>query len=226
MGTLLMRGAMSLALLGLSLLPGCGSPNTAPSASDPRPTATSNGRADQDQRPVDAQDVLVTRDSAVAPAGCGPSEVAALVMRLFDHINRNDSGAADLVAPEMAPDGGWWSVSGGPPSSRVTAATSDEFRSYVQRRFQMEERLRLVEIAVSYRGNLADFGIKLQRTADDLPTSGDRDWNTEGKGAIDCRRMVVVVWSITTVPDSELTDPSCPRFVAKRNRVVACLTRT
>jgi hypothetical protein len=167
--------------------------------------------------------IIVTRGGE-APAGCGARQVARRLVRLFTAANSGDPRAAKFFAPEAAPQQGWWGVNGGGVEA-VTATDRSQFQRYVAARHTQRERYDLREVRVRPRqnGGIADIEVKLTRTATDIRRAGSKAWNTEGKGVFHCGLGTVVVWSVTTSPDDELTDVSCPHFSGRQGTVTACL---
>jgi hypothetical protein len=166
--------------------------------------------------------IMVTRDGE-APAGCGARQIARQLVRLFTASNSGDPRAAKFFAPEAAPRQGWWSVNGGGVEP-VAATDRSQLQRYVAARHTQRERYDLREVRVRPRqdGDIADIEVKLTRTATDIRGAGSKAWNTEGKGVFHCGLRTVVVWSVTTSPDDELTDVSCPHFSGRQGTVTAC----
>jgi hypothetical protein len=139
------------------------------------------------------------------------------------------SSAAGLallaLAGALAAGGGFYSVSN--PGADVSATTARQLRRYLATRHRKHERLRLVELSVSYdaRRGISGLDYKIARQADDVPP-GRGLWNTEGKGALECDSGAIVAWAMSTVPRSERTGRSCPRPASSvAGRVVACASR-
>ncbi len=177
-----------------------------------------------DTRPPAAAKIRLTR-TGDAPAGCGPREVARQLVRLFAASNSGSARAAAFFAPEAAAGYGWWSVNGG-GGEAITATDRSQLQRYLAARHAQQERYDLREVRVRPRQEegIVDLEVKLARTASDLRRIGSQAWNTEGKGALHCDTGRVIVWSVTTSPDEELTDPVCPRFSRRPRTITACLT--
>ncbi len=150
----------------------------------------------------------VTGDAATLPPGCQPEQVAGLVTGFFDAVNRGDQEAiARIFSPEAGPAGvspqGWYSVTDHPPGEgrrHFVAYSQGRLLAYFQERHGRHERLRLLRLQVSggsWHGG-ADVVYTLRRGADDL---GDEERTFEGKGAINCARRQVFVWSMGDADD-------------------------
>jgi hypothetical protein len=171
--------------------------------------------------------VEVTRDNTSYPTRCRPLSAARTVLRFFDLQGSGDGAAAARhFRPGRAPDaGGFYSVSN--PGAGVTANTAEQLKRYLAARHRKHERLRLVELSVSYdpRRGISGLDYKIARRADDVPR-GRGQWNTEGKGSIDCDSGSIIAWAMSTVPPRERTGRSCPLPAASgARRVVACAAR-
>lgn len=148
----------------------------------------------------------VIGDRDTLPPTCQPEEVARLVMRFFDAVNRGDLAQIDqFFAITAGPEGhkpqGWYSVDYSPPGQlphQFAAFTQSDLLTYFRERRAQHERLRLVGLQVrspTWHGGV-DITYTLVRSADDL-TGKERPYG--GKGAINCSRQQIFVWSMTDV---------------------------
>lgn len=183
----------------------------------PDPQATS-------RQPLSA--VIVTRDDRSLPSGCRPREVAELIQGFFESFNRGEPSAAQVFAPELAPELGWFSVTEGargPGRRHFVARDRGTLSRYLAARHRRRERLRLIEVSVGYSRGLGQIGFKVDRRADDLRGLGIRTRRAGGKGAIDCRRRKIAVWSMGMPHDRFRL---CPRPAAPTRSPVACGDRS
>ncbi len=140
--------------------------------------------------------VVVTGDSAGAPIGCSPEEIAQRIEEAFDAINRADPDVVDeyFGRADFAPFG-WYTIGNNEEFfSAYQWRTLDE---YLGQRFQQHEHLELRSIRFNSwdeeRG-LVHFGpIEVARWADDL---GETERNYSGKGAYYCETRTIVVLSL------------------------------
>lgn len=160
----------------------------------------------------------VIGERAALPSGCQPDEVVRLVTRFFDAVNRGDqTQIGQVYAITADPAGlspqGWYSVDWSPTGQEprhFTAYTQDDLFSYFRERYTQHERLRLLSLQVrapTWHGG-ADITYFLSRSADDL-ADGERPYG--GKGAINCARQQLFVWSMTDTaqpPLSAVTGPA------------------
>ena len=137
-------------------------------------------------------DVLVTRDDPELPAGCRPGALGQRIVTFLDAVNRGDAAAAARYAD---PQRGWYSVTEGRRRHFVTSERSALAR-YFARRHRRGERLRLLELDVSFANGLGHIAYRLDRRADDLRRLGVRMAIALGKGAVDCESGEIVVWSM------------------------------
>ena len=178
-----------------------------------------------------AERVVVTRDDLEVPSGCRPRPVARRISAFLDAFNRGDGSAARYAAPELAPFGGWYSVTEGTPRSGgrhfVTAQQSDLVR-YFAGRHSHGERLRLLEIAVGFANGLGHIEFRIDRRADDLRRLGVRTNVAFGKGAVRCGDGKVLVWSMgmhVGRKDPHAGFEICPPPPTPTTAVVACARR-
>jgi hypothetical protein len=85
------------AVLACACLAGCAADARAP-------------RVDSEPVREEPPRVVVTRDDSGLPPGCRPRTLARRIDSFLDAFNRGDPSAARFVAPERAPNGGWFSV--------------------------------------------------------------------------------------------------------------------
>jgi hypothetical protein len=154
----------------------------------------------------------VIGDPGTLPPGCQPEEVMRLVMRFFDAVNRGDLAQIDrLFAIGAGPAGrkpqGWYSVDYSPPGQatrQFAAFTQSELLAYFRERHEQHEQLRLVSLQVrspTWHGGV-DVTYLLGRHADDI-IGEERSYG--GKGAINCARQQIFVWSMTDVDQPSLS---------------------
>jgi hypothetical protein len=123
------------------------------------------------------------------PAGCGPIEVADLITRFVDAFNRGDE--RQLVA-FFGPEFQWFSFSkphnaGG----HFVAYNRDELPAYFAGRRAKNERLALTRLQLNGGGaSLMHVAYDLEWRADDGSGEG------HGKGAVNCQRGTLTVWSM------------------------------
>jgi hypothetical protein len=175
--------------------------------------------------------VTVTRDDLEVPNGCRPRPVADRVGAFIAAFNRGDGSAARFVAPELAPYGGWYSVTEGRPrrgGRHFVASRQSELARYFVGRHRHGERLRLLEIAVGFANGLGHIEFRIDRRADDLRSLGVRTNVAFGKGAVRCEDGRIVVWSMGM--HAGRRDPHagfeiCPPPPTRAAAVVACARR-
>ncbi len=160
---------------------------------------------------------VVIGDWTALPPGCQPDEVARLVARFFAAVNSgNGAQIGQVYAIAAGPAGsrpqGWYSVSWSPAGQeprQFAGYTQDDLLTYFQARHVQHEGLRLVSLHVrapTWHGGV-DVTYTLGRSAHDL--GGERAYG--GKGAINCARQQIFVWSMTDVDQPPLPDPAAPR---------------
>lgn len=196
------------------------------------------------------QEIIVTREGDSLPPGCSPRQVARLIMDFFDAFNNGDRDELDRF---FGPDFKWYSVTEGDPSKGgrhfvtygtagadtagpmgyPTSAKRDELLSHFAERHKQHERLKLIMVDVagpSWHGGV-DIAYVLTRHADDLLDSPDH--LSQGKGAINCEKQQIFVWSMGSTPATggatQLADlfeqvKLCPKppAGASSTTVVAC----
>jgi hypothetical protein len=172
-----MRRLVGTGLALVLVLAGTGGQGDRPAVRD-RPAATAGRRAPATTRP-----------------SCTPRSVRAAVAGFFAAMA--DGRVRDLdafVAP--APQFKWYS-NGVPPGVRSGDRATDRrgLLAYLRQRQASHERVEITWLRVAGGGvqhGLGHFGMRLRRTADDLP-GGPQP--LAGKGAVDCddrHRLVVV----------------------------------
>jgi hypothetical protein len=135
--------------------------------------------------------IVVTRDNTSLPAGCRPRPLARRIAAFFDAFNRGDPSAVEFVDPSD----GWYSVSDGRGRHFVTYSRRG-LPEYFARRHRRGERLRLLEVDVSYARGLGHIAYRVDRRADDLARLGITGTTAIGKGAVNCETGKIVVWSM------------------------------
>jgi hypothetical protein len=165
--------------------------------------------------------IVVTRDDPDLPAGCRPRALARRIAAFFDAFNRGDPSAVDFVDPSE----GWYSVSDGRGRHFVTYSKSG-LPEYFARRHRHGERLRLLEVDVSYARGLGHMAYLVERRADDLARLGIVGTTAVGKGALDCRTRKIVVWSMGMPAGERFARFAvCPRPRTRTGATVACARR-
>lgn len=142
---------------------------------------------------------------ATSPAGCTAAATRALVHTFVGDFNTGRLRAIDeLWAP--APRFQWYSTGG--RGSRLGGDAKDRATliPYLRDRAETHERILLVRLAAGYdaRRNIANFGGKLIRSADDITPrlvsgpNGRRPIRHDFKGAADCvsGHLRLIVWSM------------------------------
>jgi hypothetical protein len=135
--------------------------------------------------------VVVTRDDPGLPRGCRPRALGGRIVEFLDAVNRGDAAGA---ASHADPARGWYSVSEGRRRHFVTTERG-ALAGYFARRHRRGERLRLLQLDVSFANGLGQVAYLLDRRADDLRRLGVRTTIAVGKGAVDCDTGEIVVWS-------------------------------
>ncbi len=176
--------------------------------------------------------VVVTRDDPSAPAGCRPRAVARLIQESFAAFNRGDPEATSYFEFAAVEGGGWYSIGeGGIRRPRRHFVTRDltELRRYFGDRHLHSDRMRLLEVSAGYeeKRGIVHLGYRVRRRADDLRQLGIRTTVADGKGAIDCEKGRIAVWSMamrggkTPVGHGRL----CPRPRKRTSATIACAPR-
>jgi hypothetical protein len=91
---------------------------------------------------------------------------------------------------------------------------STRLARHFARRHRHGERLRLREVVVGYANSKGQIEFRLDRRADDITTT-----RAAGKGAIDCDRGRIIVWSVGVAPGGRI----CPRPARRTGEPVACV---
>ena len=175
-----------------------------------------------------AERVVVTRDDLEVPRGCRPGRAAQRIAVFLAAFNRGDGSAARFVAPELAPYGGWYSVTDGRPQRggrHFVATRQSELVPYFVGRHRHGERLRLLEIAVGFANGLGHVEFRIERRADDLRRLGVRTNVAFGKGAMRCGDGRIVVWSMGMHAgrrDPHANFQICPPPPTRVSAIVAC----
>jgi hypothetical protein len=178
-----------------------------------------------------AERVVVTREDSELPSGCRPRQVAERISAFLAAINAGDGSAARYAAPELGPHGGWYSVTEGNPrrgGRHSVASNRSSLASYFRRRHAHGERLRLLEVDVSYAYGLGHIAFRVDRRADDLRRLGIRTTVAHGKGALRCEDGKIVVWSMGMEAGPEerhLEFTICPSPSVPVRAIVACARR-
>lgn len=148
--------------------------------------------------------IVVTRESQSLPSGCTPREVASLLVRFTDAVNRGDTDSLARMLPTAdAPRGiatpgtefRWYSVTD-PGFRHAVVYTRADALAYFAERHEQNERLELIAVDVAPSWVVGGAGITyaLRRDADDLPPTLSRF--AFGKGGIDCKGQRIYVWSM------------------------------
>jgi hypothetical protein len=89
------------------------------------------------------------------------------------------------------------------------------------------DHLTLREVVVGHAHGLGQIEYRLSRRADDLRQLGVTTSQVTGKGAIDCERQVIVVWSMgmSDALAALHTAPLCPGPKPDTTAAVACARR-
>ena len=175
-----------------------------------------------------AERVVVTRDDLEVPRGCRPGRVAQRIAVFLAAFNRGDGSAARFAAPELAPGGGWYSVTEGTVRTggrHFVATRQSELVRYFVGRHGHGERLRLLEIAVGFANGLGHIEFRIERRADDLRRLGVRTNVAFGKGAMRCGDGRIVVWSMGMHAgrrDPHANFQICPPPPTRVSAIVAC----
>jgi hypothetical protein len=165
--------------------------------------------------------IVVTRDDPGLPAACRPRRLARHIAGFFGAFNRGDPSAVDFVDPSE----GWYSVSDGRGRHFVTYSRSG-LPEYFARRHRRGERLRLLEVDVSYARGLGHMAYRVERRAGDLARLGIVGTTAVGKGALDCETGKIVVWSMGQPAGQRFTRFAvCPRPTSRTGAIVACARR-
>ena len=177
-------------------------------------------------------EIAVTSNSNASPDGCGPGEIARLVVDFFDAYNR---GAEEELANFFEPTFQWYSDSITPnqptdEDNSLTTSNRSDLLEYFVERHEQHERLRLISIDTRYDGDrgLIQVSYLLIRQADDYKTGPDGPERLVfGKGAILCPAKKIFVWSIGDPVDTEDQPPFgplCPEppIGTSRDAVIAC----
>jgi hypothetical protein len=190
------------------------------------------GACDSDWPPRRRADhVVVTRDSPELPSGCRPRPVAARIEAFLGAFNRGDGSAARFAAPELAPHGGWYSVTEGHPrrgGRHFMAERQSELVRYFIGRHRHGERMRLLEVTVGFANGLGHIEFRVERRADDLRGLGIRTNVAYGKGALRCADGKIIAWSMGMPAgrrDPYADHEICPRPIARVTAIVACARR-
>lgn len=141
------------------------------------------------------------------PSGCKRREVEDLIAGFFRAVNHGETERiSDFFSIAAGPEGmsprGWYSLTEGDPKAggrHFAAYTDRDLRTYFERRSRQHERLRLLTVNISaptwYGG--VDITYVVSRLADDLERSPEgSERQARGKGAINCERGRIFVWSM------------------------------
>jgi hypothetical protein len=213
------RAGILLVVVLAALVLGCSSDRNSAKSPGSQPQSYLAG-SEATIQPVQKhpQRIIVTSDEPSLPEGCHPRQVAQLVISFFDAFNHGDQALLSRIffisegpSPSDFSQSGyypwsWYSVSEIGTEGRIRGGfvTYDQRKllRYFARRHKHHERLHLLRISVTRTGLLDEennLGIVyiLTRNADDLdPGLGGPDNVASGKGAINCERRQIFVWSM------------------------------
>jgi hypothetical protein len=125
----------------------------------------------------------------------------------FGAVNHGETERiGDFFSPSAGPEGvsprGWYSVTDGNPEGggrHFAACTDRDLRTYFELRSRQHERLRLLTMNISaptWHGGV-DITYVVSRRTDDLERSPEgAERRARGKGAINCERGRIFVWSM------------------------------
>jgi hypothetical protein len=165
--------------------------------------------------------VVVTRHDPTLPAGCRPRPLARRIAAFFDAFNRGDPSAVAYVDPSD----GWYSVTDGRRRHFVTYSRHG-LPTYFARRHRQGERLRLLEVDVSFARGLGHVAYVIERRADDLRRLGIMHTRAIGKGTVSCETREIVVWSMGMPPGrGHPAFQVCPPPREPTRAIVACARR-
>jgi hypothetical protein len=152
--------------------------------------------------------MLVTRGAPTFLPGCGPAEVAGVLVDFFDALNENDAERLVLrsalgVEPAPVTPLAWFAVLDGDSADgtrNVVADTQAELLAYAAERVQQHERLQLLatDADPSAYDDSVNIVFYLSRRADDLLDGPEH--MTTGKGAVECSSQRIRVLTISTWP--------------------------
>jgi len=142
----------------------------------------------------------VSAVSATAnPLRCSVPEITAVLQQLFDATSTGD-GAAAAETFAADPDFAWFSLAADPTSGRsrgfVSIHDPRKIEPYVQRRSDLHERFRLLEVAVNAdvdRRAHAAITLYGTRRGAEFP---NRTLFFGGKAEVDCRTNLITVMSL------------------------------
>lgn len=169
--------------------------------------------------------IVVTRDDASLPGGCRPRQVASLAGRFLGAVNRGDARAAvrvmdPLAGPRNTRPRGWYSLTED-GSRHFVAYHRAALARYFARRHRHGERMRLLSVSVGAGGrHRVGIEYRIRRSADDVRARRA----AFGKGAIDCRRQKIFVWSMVQVARGPAGDEPCGTS-PRRGVTLACSRR-
>jgi hypothetical protein len=168
------------------------------------------------------QRIRVTRDSGHGPEACHPQQVGETVIKFFAAIHDGRVEVESFFAADME----WYSASEWSREESKRHFVSRGFQpqeldSYFERRISQHEQLHLLEIDVAYERarNLGTVAYAIHRSADDLPNS---DPIAIGKGAIDCDRGTIAVWSMSHDIRFQRAPAICPGEAKPPTIAIAC----
>lgn len=141
---------------------------------------------------------LSASSSRAAPLrefGCGAATTKALI---HEFIRDYAAGRVAVIDRFWAPAPRFQWFSTGPPGARLgeKAYNRATLTGYFRSRVRVQERIRITQLGAGYdpKRDIANFGGKLVRSADDIRSRAPHDF----KGAADCvsGRPVFIVWSM------------------------------
>jgi hypothetical protein len=204
------------------------------SSSEPNQTATTNLTgaeiAATDAAGVEPMNrfpsaVIVTRQKGTFSPGCSPSEVAHLLIDIFDAVNRNDKDQLTRLFPSSF---NAYSVHDS-RGAHFTTQHRDKLLAYIAERHKQHEHIRLLGVDVAQGiSSKADIVYYVSRQADDLSDNSYRI--ADAKGSVFCEQRwlwtsVMNTWpSGTEAKISHALTVLCPQppVDSPENAVIAC----
>ena len=165
------------------------------------------------------QAVVVTRDDPGLPDRCRPQPLADVVLDFFEALAKGNRAKLGRL---FGPDFKWFSVTGSPAKGHkrhFVAYRADKAIEYIAERrgFNLLLSDLVVDDAPSRHSDIFYSGVWKENGA---------RWRMDGKGAINCRKRTVKVWSMSSRKErvdrgAALCPP--PASEPTRNTVIACV---